>query len=462
MAASASSTVSFRAVAAAAGQEVGPPGFYTGRIGFWWGATGVAACWWGGAQALLDTVGRHLGQGSPGDHELAAYGVAMARNRAMTETLRWAAAQIDEGHGGTAGARRTAMVAREVVHDGATMILTAAAAAGGARPICLDGAQSRRSADLYAYLAEHHGGRDAAALGQDLLTPPGSPRLTTADRSPALRGGRRPPRDQRGGLEDQPPAGRPRAPRGPRRRARRCGGPPSRRRDPGLRRAPRPPGPGRGEDRGRGRDRRGGLPSGRRSGPAAAASAPGRGGGGPAPPGPGRRRRRPGSATPTGRSPTRIASSPPPCAPGSGPARVCLAPWPGDGHPDHDACGRAAAAAAAATGAPLLQYLVWAWHWADPARHRPALASCRRLDLDPSEAGRKRWAIGRLRVADPTVRAGPGAPILPGGRAAPLPAGLRGVRHVTRTPPEYFEQLYGASEDPWGLASSGTSSASTP
>lgn len=44
----------------------------------------------------------------------------------------------------------------------------------------------------------------------------------------------------------------------------------------------------------------------------------------------------------------------------------CLAPWLRDGHPDHDATGRAAAAAAARTGAHLLSYLVWTWHWAHP------------------------------------------------------------------------------------------------
>lgn len=45
----------------------------------------------------------------------------------------------------------------------------------------------------------------------------------------------------------------------------------------------------------------------------------------------------------------------------------CLAPWSRDGHPDHDATGRAAVAATARTGAHRLSYLVWIWHWARPA-----------------------------------------------------------------------------------------------
>lgn len=48
----------------------------------------------------------------------------------------------------------------------------------------------------------------------------------------------------------------------------------------------------------------------------------------------------------------------------------CLAPWLRDGHPDHDATGHAAVEATARTGARLLSYLVWTWHWALPADQR--------------------------------------------------------------------------------------------
>jgi LmbE family N-acetylglucosaminyl deacetylase len=44
----------------------------------------------------------------------------------------------------------------------------------------------------------------------------------------------------------------------------------------------------------------------------------------------------------------------------------CAATWRGDGHPDHEAVGRAAAVAVARTGAKLLEYPVWMWHWAQP------------------------------------------------------------------------------------------------
>jgi len=44
----------------------------------------------------------------------------------------------------------------------------------------------------------------------------------------------------------------------------------------------------------------------------------------------------------------------------------CAATWRGDGHPDHEAVGRAAALAAERSGAVLMEYPVWMWHWALP------------------------------------------------------------------------------------------------
>ncbi|MCV7444353.1 PIG-L family deacetylase [Mycobacterium paraense] len=49
------------------------------------------------------------------------------------------------------------------------------------------------------------------------------------------------------------------------------------------------------------------------------------------------------------------------------PGTWCAATWRGDGHPDHEAVGRAAAAACERTGVRLLEYPVWMWHWASPA-----------------------------------------------------------------------------------------------
>jgi LmbE family N-acetylglucosaminyl deacetylase len=76
-----------------------------------------------------------------------------------------------------------------------------------------------------------------------------------------------------------------------------------------------------------------------------------------------------------------------------GPEDLLLAPWEFDGHPDHDACGRAALEAVGRAGGDgrLIQYLVWAWHWATP----PELPwrRARGIHLDPATRGRKRRAV---------------------------------------------------------------------
>lgn len=75
------------------------------------------------------------------------------------------------------------------------------------------------------------------------------------------------------------------------------------------------------------------------------------------------------------------------------PGRVCLATWRGDGHPDHEAVGRAAAAACAASGAVLVEYPIWMWHWAAPGDPRVPWTRARRVALTSSAATAKSSAI---------------------------------------------------------------------
>lgn len=148
---------------------VGGPGFYTQRPGFWFGACGVAACWYGGALGLVGAVQRLLGS-EPDDLVLAASGRQSAVLWSMGTLLHEAAAAIDadpEDRSGQAYFRSLAL--RQVVHDGCVALLEGTAAAGGARPLCHDRAQARRAADLQVYLAQHHGGPDALRLGRIVL-----------------------------------------------------------------------------------------------------------------------------------------------------------------------------------------------------------------------------------------------------------------------------------------------------
>ena len=70
----------------------------------------------------------------------------------------------------------------------------------------------------------------------------------------------------------------------------------------------------------------------------------------------------------------------------------CAATWRGDGHPDHEAVGRAAATAANLAGARLLEYPVWMWHWARPT---DADVPWHRMSMSPVD----RRAMARKRRA---------------------------------------------------------------
>jgi LmbE family N-acetylglucosaminyl deacetylase len=72
-----------------------------------------------------------------------------------------------------------------------------------------------------------------------------------------------------------------------------------------------------------------------------------------------------------------------------------LAPWADDGHPDHEACGRAAAAVARDAGTAIRFFPIWAWHWAEPGSPaaRAMLAAAERHDLSPRALHAKRAAL---------------------------------------------------------------------
>jgi hypothetical protein len=65
-----------------------------------------------------------------------------------------------------------------------------------------------------------------------------------------------------------------------------------------------------------------------------------------------------------------------------------------DGHLDrHEAAGRSAATAAGRTGARLLSFPVWTWHWAQPADPRVPWSTARRVPLPPMIVHAKRHAV---------------------------------------------------------------------
>ena len=75
------------------------------------------------------------------------------------------------------------------------------------------------------------------------------------------------------------------------------------------------------------------------------------------------------------------------------PGTICLATWAGDGHPDHEATGRAAAQACRTTGAVRVEYPVWMWHWSCPGDEAVPWHRVRAISLSDDQLARKRRAV---------------------------------------------------------------------
>jgi hypothetical protein len=129
----------------------------------------VAACWYGGAVGLVNELTEWIGP-EPSELVLMDLGVAVSALEAMRHALKGAADDFDDDPTNERQrAKFRALVTRQVVHDSAYAVLEKVASAGGARPLCHDEAQSRRAADLYIYLSQHHGNADAAEIGRTFL-----------------------------------------------------------------------------------------------------------------------------------------------------------------------------------------------------------------------------------------------------------------------------------------------------
>lgn len=76
----------------------------------------------------------------------------------------------------------------------------------------------------------------------------------------------------------------------------------------------------------------------------------------------------------------------------------CATTWSGDGHPDHEAAGRAAVRAAQRVGAVALEYPVWMWHWAVPDDVDVPWHRMLRVPLDRAAVARKQDAARVFRT----------------------------------------------------------------
>lgn len=164
----------------AEGWQVGAPGDYTARPGFWRGGAGIAACWWGGAWGLARDARlalRPAASTAPPaagiDPRLAHLGTIDTALSACAALLRDTAREIDRlalaaDSDGAAALHTLALRARLSAETCADTVVAHAVRALGAGPLCQDARVARLVADLPVFVRQSHGARDQAALGAHL------------------------------------------------------------------------------------------------------------------------------------------------------------------------------------------------------------------------------------------------------------------------------------------------------
>src|SRR4051794_6407205 len=139
---------------------------------------------------------------------------------------------------------------------------------------------------------------------------------------------------------------------------------------------------------------------------------------------------------------------------GDGRDTVVASTWTEDGHPDHEAVGRAAATAARRTDAEHWEFPVWFWHWAGPGDVR--VESLRPFPLATAAMAAKQQAIAAHVSQVTPLSSAPGDETL-------LDADF--LAHFARdhewfvitpgavSPDDELDDLHRESEDPWGVDS---------
>ncbi|OWY29027.1 acyl-CoA dehydrogenase [Herbaspirillum robiniae] len=169
MAATRTATIKLTAVHAT---PIGAPGFYLERPGFWHGAIGIAAGWYGAGATLAEKLRQAL-RNRNDPHALAHLGGAHCQLSGALNQLREAARFIDANP--VTSVSRLALSARLQVEAASQAVISHAGRALGPAPYCLDRHSARILADLPLFLRQSHAERDLVQLGSLCLDSEESP-----------------------------------------------------------------------------------------------------------------------------------------------------------------------------------------------------------------------------------------------------------------------------------------------
>ena len=135
---------------------------YLHRPGFWHGAVGVAACWYGGAVLVADRMYRHRKSDDLSLVHLGAVDTALWNGGAA---LTAAADAFDAAPEDLEGAHAIALRVRAIVEQVATEVIDRVGRCLGPGPLVADEAHAQAVADLTVYLRQSHAEHDLRALG---------------------------------------------------------------------------------------------------------------------------------------------------------------------------------------------------------------------------------------------------------------------------------------------------------
>lgn len=142
---------------------VGAPGAYTERPGFWWGAIGIAAVWFGGARGVANVL--EDARGGLDAHGLAHLGAVRADLEGLALIFTAVARAADADDLGTRDVERLALVVRQRTSDVVDSVITRVGRALGPAPLVFDADHGARVDDLQVFVRQHHAERDLEHLG---------------------------------------------------------------------------------------------------------------------------------------------------------------------------------------------------------------------------------------------------------------------------------------------------------
>lgn len=144
-------------------EKVGAPNAYLNRAGFWHGAAGVAACWFGAALRLVGYL-IQAAKTNPHDFKQMYLGEVMTAVETTRQLFYALASKLDEtphlSH------ELEIRILRAQTESAAELILKNVGKALGARPYCEDKQFAQLSTDLPVFLRQSHAAFDLKRIGE--------------------------------------------------------------------------------------------------------------------------------------------------------------------------------------------------------------------------------------------------------------------------------------------------------